>query len=75
MLLWALVDLRPDGAPAHGYSGPGRIPLRTLTSGIRAEGRQNLGNISGSHGDGGTRERLWWVTRMVVTGELDSGPG
>jgi hypothetical protein len=30
-------------------------------------------NISGSHGDGGARERLRMVTRMVVTGELDSG--
>jgi hypothetical protein len=22
------VDLRPDGVPTRGYSGPGRIPLR-----------------------------------------------
>jgi hypothetical protein len=42
-------------------------------------------NISGSHGDGGAREHLRWVTRdraqcvtgeiVVVTGELDSGLG
>ena len=32
------MDLRPDRAPASEYSGPDRIPLRTLTSGIRAEG-------------------------------------
>ena len=32
------MDLRPDRAPASEYSGPDRIPLRTLISGIRAEG-------------------------------------
>ena len=32
------MDLRPDRALASEYSGPDRIPLRTLTSGIRAEG-------------------------------------
>jgi hypothetical protein len=29
----------------------------------------------GSHGDGGACERLWMVTRVVVTGELNSGLG
>jgi len=28
------VDLRPSRAPARGYSGSDRIPLRTLTSNI-----------------------------------------
>ena len=66
---------RPGRAPARGYSGSGRIPLCTLTSGIRAEGWKNLEylrchmvtgepvNVSGrSHG-------------LCVTGELDSGSG
>ena len=83
MVGWAPVDLRPGRAPARGYSGPGRFPLRTLTSGLRPEGRKNpeylqghmvtgepvnVSGWSGSHGDGGARERLRMVARVVRTG-------
>jgi hypothetical protein len=58
-------------APACGYSGSGRNPLRhSVTSGIRAEGRKTWENVSRSHGDGGARKRLRWVTQMVVMEEL-----
>jgi hypothetical protein len=50
MLLWAPVDLMPDGASACGYSRPGRNPLRcSLTSGIRVEGRKKPGKTSSGH--------------------------
>jgi hypothetical protein len=45
-----------------GIAGRAGICCATLTSGMRAEGRKNLG------------KRLQMVTRMVVTEELDSGP-
>ena len=43
---------RPGRAPARGYSRPSRIPLCTLTSGIRAVGWKNLEYLQGR----GTKE-------------------
>ena len=37
----------PEGPSARGYSEPGRIPLRTLTSGIGAHGQKNLKYLMG----------------------------
>jgi hypothetical protein len=37
MLLWAPVDLRPDGRRLVGKAGRAEFRCTTLTSGIRAE--------------------------------------
>jgi hypothetical protein len=59
--------------PARGYSGSGRIPLRHSNKWYQSQRfEKTWENISGSHGDGGVRERLRRVTLMVVTRELDS---
>ena len=66
---------RPGRAPARGYSGPGRIPLGTLTSGIKAEGWKIWNNLRGHMVMGEPVNISGRSYGLCVTGELDSGPG
>ena len=66
---------RPGRAPARGYSGPGRFPLRTLTSGLRPEGWKNPEYLQGHMVTGEPVNISGWSHGLCVTGELDSGPG
>jgi hypothetical protein len=67
---------RPSEAPTCGYSESGRILLHHSDKWYQRQKSEKPEKISlGSHGDGGARERLRWVTRMVVTGELDLRSG
>jgi hypothetical protein len=76
------VDLRPGGAPARGYNGSGRKPRRTLTSGVRADGRKNLGKhlwghmVTGEPMNVSGGSHVWLRLENLTWGldELDSGP-
>jgi hypothetical protein len=61
--------------PTRGYSRLRSESAAHSNKWYQSRRSEKLGKTSlGSHGDGGARERLRRVTRMVVTGELDSGP-
>jgi hypothetical protein len=72
-MLWTPVDLGPR-APARGYSGLGRIPLHTLTSGIKAHGQKNLENLTG-HMVTGHYYTCTFHSHVVTTSQSNFGLG
>jgi hypothetical protein len=65
---------RPVGASARGYNFPGQIPLRSRTSGVRAEGRPKPVKTSSGHTFTGKPVNVSEGSRMVMTEDLHSEP-